>query len=90
MAKNIPFIKVKFLGAISHTGQEEYDRLRPLSYTQADVFLVCFSVVVPSSMENVREKWVPEIAHYAPGTPYLIVGTQTDLRGGRGRRARNE
>ena len=62
------------------SGQEEYDRLRPLSYTQADIFLVCFSVVVPSSFENVREKWVPEIVHYCPGTPYLIVGTQTDLR----------
>ena len=38
------------------TGQEDYDRLRPLSYPQTDVFLVCFSVVSPSSFENVREK----------------------------------
>ena len=37
-------------------GQEDYDRLRPLSYPQTDVFLVCFSVVSPSSFENVREK----------------------------------
>ena len=38
------------------TGQEDYDRLRPLSYPQTDVFLVCFSVVSPSSYENIKEK----------------------------------
>ena len=37
-------------------GQEDYDRLRPLSYPQTDVFLVCFSVVAPASFENVKEK----------------------------------
>ena len=34
----------------------DYDRLRPLSYPQTDVFLVCFSVVSPASFENVKEK----------------------------------
>lgn len=61
-------------------GQEDYDRLRPLSYPQTDVFLVCFSVVSPSSFENVREKWFPEIRHHCPGVPCLLVGTQADLR----------
>uniref|UniRef100_A0A673STW5 Cell division control protein 42 homolog n=1 Tax=Suricata suricatta TaxID=37032 RepID=A0A673STW5_SURSU len=61
-------------------GQEDYDRLRPLSYPQTDVFLVCFSVVSPSSFENVKEKWVPEITHHCPRTPFLLVGTQTDLQ----------
>jgi len=37
--------------------QEDYDRLRPLSYPQTDVFLVCFSVVSPTSLENVEFKW---------------------------------
>ncbi|KAK2556379.1 Cell division control protein 42-like protein [Acropora cervicornis] len=60
--------------------QEDYDRLRPLSYPQTDVFLVCFSVVSPSSFENVKEKWVPEITHHCPKTPFLLVGTQVDLR----------
>ena len=86
------------------TGQEDYDRLRPLSYPQTDVFLVCFSVVSPSSFENVKEKvgpycwsgcrpslstiyltsyflqWVPEITHHCQKTPFLLVGTQIDLR----------
>lgn len=44
------------LGLFDTAGQEDYDRLRPLSYPQTDVFLVCFSVVAPSSFENVKEK----------------------------------
>ncbi|EJW80132.1 cell division cycle 42 [Wuchereria bancrofti] len=68
------------LGLFDTAGQEDYDRLRPLSYPQTDVFLVCFSVVAPSSFENVKEKWVPEIAHHCMKTPFLLVGTQIDLR----------
>ncbi|PVV02426.1 hypothetical protein BB560_003120 [Smittium megazygosporum] len=59
---------------------EDYDRLRPLSYPQTDVFLVCFSVTSPASFENVREKWFPEVRHHCPGVPILLVGTQIDLR----------
>ena len=61
-------------------GQEDYDRLRPLSYPNTSVFLVCFSIVHPPSFENVQEKWVPEIKHHCPNTPFLLVGTQVDLR----------
>jgi len=68
------------LGLFDTAGQEDYDRLRPLSYPQTDVFLVCFSVVSPASFENVKEKWVPEIMHHCAKTPFLIVGTQSDLR----------
>lgn len=68
------------LGLFDTAGQEDYDRLRPLSYPQTDVFLICFSSVSPSSLENVREKWIPEINHHCPGVPKLIVGTQTDLK----------
>ncbi|KNE59176.1 cell division control protein 42 [Allomyces macrogynus ATCC 38327] len=68
------------LGLFDTAGQEDYDRLRPLSYPQTDVFLVCFSVVAPSSFENVREKWYPEVEHHCPRVPCLLVGTQIDLR----------
>ena len=37
-------------------GQEDYDRLRPLSYPDADVVLICFSIDKPESLENVLEK----------------------------------
>jgi len=68
------------LGLFDTAGQEDYDRLRPLSYPQTDVFLVCFSVTSPSSFENVKEKWFPEVRHHCPGVPCLVVGTQVDLR----------
>jgi len=68
------------LGLWDTAGQEDYDRLRPLSYPQTDVFLVCFSVISTSSFENVKTKWVPEIQHHAPNVPILLVGTKSDLR----------
>jgi len=68
------------LGLWDTAGQEDYDRLRPLSYPQTDVFLVCFSVIAQSSFENVKTKWVPEIQHHAPNVPIVLVGTKSDLR----------
>ncbi|KAG2378012.1 hypothetical protein C9374_008634 [Naegleria lovaniensis] len=61
-------------------GQEEYDQLRPLSYPDTNVFLVCFSVVNPSSLENVKSKWIPELKQSCPDTPIVLVGTKIDLR----------
>lgn len=72
--------RATFIHYVWYPGQEDYDRLRPLSYPQTDVFLVCFSVTSPASFENVKEKWFPEVHHHCPGVPCLIVGTQVDLR----------
>jgi Ras-related C3 botulinum toxin substrate 1 len=60
---------------------EDYDRLRPLSYPDTDVFLVCFSVACPASFDNVCTKWIPELRHHTPSVPIVLVGTKTDLRG---------
>ncbi|THH18426.1 hypothetical protein EW146_g2563 [Bondarzewia mesenterica] len=68
------------LGLWDTAGQEDYDRLRPLSYPQTDVFLICFSLVSPPSFENVKTKWYPEISHHAPQTSVVLVGTKLDLR----------
>lgn len=62
------------LGLWDTAGQEDYDRLRPLSYPQTDVFLICFSVASPSSFENVTSKWYPEIKHHCPDAPMILVG----------------
>jgi len=61
-------------------GQEEYDRLRPLSYPESDVILIVFSIDFPVSLANVQDKWYPEVAHFCEGTPLLLVGTKIDLR----------
>ena len=68
------------LGLWDTAGQEDYDRLRPLSYPQTDVFLIAFSIISPHSFDNVKSKWWPEIQHHAPGVPILLVGTKSDLR----------
>ena len=68
------------LGLWDTAGQEDYDRLRPLSYPGTHVFLVCFSIISPTSYENVKTKWYPEIKHNAPGVPCILVGTKEDLR----------
>eukprot|EP01029_Cantina_marsupialis_P029537 TRINITY_DN781813_c0_g1_i1.p1 TRINITY_DN781813_c0_g1~~TRINITY_DN781813_c0_g1_i1.p1 ORF type:complete len:198 (+),score=40.78 TRINITY_DN781813_c0_g1_i1:142-735(+) len=60
-------------------GQEDFDRLRPLSYGQTDVFLICFSMISKASYENITQKWIEEVKHHAPGTPFVLVGTKLDL-----------
>lgn len=42
-------------------GDDEHVRMRPLSYFQTDIFIICFSVISPSSFANVQNKWIPEI-----------------------------
>ncbi|XP_054468000.1 rho-related GTP-binding protein RhoF [Anoplopoma fimbria] len=61
-------------------GQEDYDRLRPLSYQEADLILVCFDVTNPTSFENVLIKWHPEVKHFCRDTPVILIGCKTDLR----------
>lgn len=61
-------------------GQEEYDRLRPLSYPGADVVLLCFSTVSQASYDAIRDKWAPEVNHYIHEVPHILVGTKIDLR----------
>jgi Ras-related C3 botulinum toxin substrate 1 len=68
------------LGLWDTAGQEDYDRLRPLSYPQTDVFLICFSIVSPTSFQNVKTKWVPEVKHHCPDTKLVLVATKMDLR----------
>merc|ERR1719445_1223368 len=60
-------------------GQEEFDRIRPLSYRDANYFLICFAVNSADSFEHITEKWVPEIKHHAPSKGFLLVGLKSDL-----------
>ncbi|KZT59394.1 GTP-binding protein rho1 [Calocera cornea HHB12733] len=61
-------------------GQEDYDRLRPLSYPDSHVILICFAIDSTDSLENVQEKWIAEIQHFCAGIPVILVGCKKDLR----------
>ena len=61
-------------------GKEEYSKLRPLSYPQTEVFIICFSLVNPTSLNNIPSKWLSEIIEHCPDTPFILVGLQSDLR----------
>jgi Ras family protein A len=52
-------------------GQEDYDRLRPLSYPDSHVILICFAVDSPDSLDNVQEKVC---------LPYLRLLSESDSR----------
>ena len=62
-------------------GQEEYDRLRPLSYPNTHVIIICFSLDSPASLSNIGAKWAPEVKHFCPNVPVVLVCCKTDLRG---------
>ncbi|KAJ7969586.1 Rac-like GTP-binding protein [Quillaja saponaria] len=68
------------LGLWDTAGQEDYSRLRPLSYRGADVFVLTFSLISRPSYENVLKKWMPELRRFAPDVPVVLVGTKLDLR----------
>ncbi|MBN3271593.1 CDC42 protein, partial [Polyodon spathula] len=86
LGRQVAYDRFRFLSTLSAVfgkqffGQEDYDRLRPLSYPQTDVFLVCFSVVSPSSFENVKEKVCLSVLLLMYFSVFLLVGTQIDLR----------
>ncbi|XP_065901308.1 rho-related protein racA-like isoform X2 [Dysidea avara] len=61
-------------------GQDDYDRLRPLSYPDTDVVLLCFPCDYHPSFENVADKWLPEVKHFCQESPLLLVGMKSDLR----------
>lgn len=51
-----PTGKIVELALWDTAGQEEYDRLRPLSYPETDVILICFAIDSHASLENVTDK----------------------------------
>ena len=61
------------------SGQEEYDRLRPMSYAKCDVVLICFSLDNKESLKNVIDKWKLEIVEDCPKAAIVLVGTKMDL-----------
>ncbi|KRX04868.1 P-loop containing nucleoside triphosphate hydrolase [Pseudocohnilembus persalinus] len=68
------------LGLWDTAGQEQYEQLRGLAYTETDVFLIVFSVVDPASFDNALKKWYPEIQENVPQAAKVFVGNKIDMR----------
>ena len=73
--------KFESLALWDTAGQEDYDRLRPLSYPGTNVFLACYSTISEASLRNLQNKWLPEIREFAGAKAAIVlVGTKTDAR----------
>jgi small GTP-binding protein len=55
-------------------GQEDYERLRPLSYPDSNVIVMCYSIDSQDSLSNISDKWNPELRYYCPKAPIILVG----------------
>jgi len=66
-------------------GQDDYNALRPLSYPQTNVFILCYSVTNQESLDHVAgyrrygEGWEVELKHHCPGVPIILAGLKADL-----------
>lgn len=68
------------LELLDTAGQEDYERLRALSYHETDVFILCYSIVHHPSLENIERRWAPEIKRVSPGSHMILCGCKMDLR----------
>ena len=59
---------------------EEDDRLRPLSYSGANVILLVFDLTSKSSFSNLDDYWIREAKFYCRDAKLLLIGTNLDLR----------
>ncbi|KAH7075998.1 small GTPase superfamily [Paraphoma chrysanthemicola] len=61
-------------------GQEDYDRLRPLSYPNSHIIIITYAIDSHASLDNVLEKWISEVVHFCQGLPIVLAGLKGDLR----------
>ncbi|PVI04602.1 hypothetical protein DM02DRAFT_691604 [Periconia macrospinosa] len=62
-------------------GQDDYDRIRRLSYPDTHVICICFEIGDPDSFENILDKWDPEVRRYKKRrVPIFLLGFKKDLR----------
>lgn len=61
-------------------GQEDFDRVRVLSYVDVDLILMCFSLSSSASLMSISERWKEEVEHFCKGAPRILVGMKADLR----------
>ncbi|XP_071209286.1 rho-related BTB domain-containing protein 2-like isoform X1 [Salvelinus alpinus] len=58
----------------------DHHKDRRFAYGRSDVVVLCFSIANPNSLYHVKTMWYPEIKHFCPRAPVILVGCQLDLR----------
>lgn len=58
----------------------DHHKDRRFAYGRSDVVVLCFSIANPNSLHHVKTMWYPEIKHFCPRAPVILVGCQLDLR----------
>ncbi|KAG0419892.1 Ras-like GTP-binding protein Rho1 [Dictyocoela roeselum] len=61
-------------------GQEDFDAVRPLSYKDSDLVMLCYSIENKDQLVNLSERWVLEIGNYSPNADIFLVGLKKDIR----------
>lgn len=61
-------------------GQDDYDTIRPLSYRDTDLVILCYSIDGKKNVGNIDKKWLMEIKNYCPTAKYFLVALKSDLR----------
>ncbi|KAH7065862.1 ras family-domain-containing protein [Paraphoma chrysanthemicola] len=61
-------------------GQEDYDRIRPLSYPDSHVIIINYGIDSPASLDNIAVHWISEVRHFCQGLPIVLAGLKGDLR----------
>ena len=77
LASHTNFVTMDFWDT---SGHDDYERLRPLSYLQTDVVILMFDVTSMSSLDEICDKWHPEVTHFCRGVPVILAGNKIDLR----------
>lgn len=62
------------------SGSAAYDSVRPLAYQDANVFLLCFNIGDPESLNQTINKWYPEIRSHCQTTPIILCGCRSDSK----------
>merc|ERR1711974_278643 len=60
--------------------EQQYEKLRPLSYPGNEILAICFSIVDKASFDDIPKKWLPEIKHHRPDGCIVLIGLKCELR----------
>ena len=67
------------LELVDTAGCHKYETLRPLSYVNTNVFLLCYDVSRREDFSKLEASWIPELRHHCPNVPIILTATKIDL-----------